>query len=158
MDDLRKRRLISGLMLIAVGGVMYFVLRAQDHVSYSALLVLLGSAFIGAYLYFRNYGYLVPGCILFGLGVGNMWAESEFAFGRPALIGLGAGFVGIYVIALAYERKSPWWPLIPGSFMLLIGMGFNRGIEFLFENWPLILVLVGLILVVGALLRPRRAA
>lgn len=154
MEELQKRQLISGSVLILIGIAMY-LLKAQNHISYPALLVLLGTGFLGAYFYFRNYGYLVPGCVLLGFGSGNMWADSAFAFGKPTFIGMGAGFVGIYVIALAYERRTHWWPLIPGLILMAIGIGFQGGIEWLLQNWPLILVLVGTILVLSALIRPR---
>jgi hypothetical protein len=157
MDELSKRQLVSGLLLIAVGAVMYYVLRAQDHLSIAALLVLLGTAFVGAYLYYRNYGYLVPGCLLCGFGAGRMWSATTFSVGDPTMIGLGAGFIAIYLVALLYQRKSPWWPLIPGCLLLLLGLGFKGGIQYLFENWPLILILVGVILVVSAFVRLRRA-
>ena len=38
---------------------------------------------------------------------------------------------------------------------LLLGLGFQRGLDFLLENWPLLVVIVGLLMVIGAFLRGR---
>ena len=116
----------------------------------------LGGLFLAAYLRWRNNGMLIPAGILLGLGLGFMFRDQLQPYGEPLNIGLGAGFIFIYVAALIYERESHWWPLIPGSVLLLMGFGFQGSIEFLLENWPLLLVLVGAILVTSALLRSRK--
>ena len=157
MEEMQKRQLATGLMLIGVGLALYFLLRAQDHVGPLAVIFLLGAAFVAAYLYFKETGYLIPGCILLGFSSGYMWGETKLSFGNTTLIGIGAGFIGIYVIRLIYEKRSAWWPLIPGTILVLLGIGFTEDIvKWLFDNWPLILVLIGIILVISSFLRSRR--
>ena len=160
MEEFRKRQLVSGLTLIGVGIALYALIRAQEHMGPHALLIVIGGAFLSAYFYFREYGYLVPGCLMLGFALGRIWGASSLAVGNPTMIGLGLGFIAIYVIGLLYERRAAWWPLAPGSVLLLLGIPLTTGlVEYLFDNWPLILVLVGLILVIGAFVRraPGRA-
>jgi hypothetical protein len=69
------------------------------------------------------------------------------------------GFIAIYVIAKLYERDSHWWPLIPGVILILIGVPKTAKIfRFLFDNWPLILVAIGLLVLIGAFRRTADAA
>ena len=72
------------------------------------------------------------------------------------LLGLGSGFIAIFVIALIYQRQSHWWPLIPGTVLLLVGSPRAEWVfDFVFSNWPLILVFVGLMILMGALTKGR---
>lgn len=67
-------------------------------------------------------------------------------------LGLGVGFVAIYVIDLVYTGSSSWWPLIPGGILIIIGLSEGSAtFERLFSvGWPLIIVFVGLLLLAGA--------
>ena len=150
-----RQRLISGIALIVLGLGLWYLQRL-DGLGAATFLLLIGGAFLAAYLYFRNYGYLVPGCIMLGLGVGTVAEDSRFNFGDSMLLGLGFGFVAIYVISLLYERKNRWWPLIPGGIMLLVGFGAEDFVDTLIRNWPLILVLIGILIVLGAIGGSRR--
>jgi len=62
-----------------------------------------------------------------------------------SLTRLFVSVVQIYVIALLYQGRSSWWPLVPGVIFLLLGFrAWRRFRLFLFsEGWPLILVIVG---------------
>jgi len=37
------------------------------------------------------------------------------------LLGLGAGFIGIWLLALLLKLSSHWWPLVPGFVLLAVG-------------------------------------
>jgi len=95
---------------------------------------------------------LIPGCILLGIGLGKVGESTLMAFGGFEQLGLGVGFVAIYVIDLVYTGSSSWWPLIPG--LVLIVAGLSEGSEdfgrLVSVGWPIIFVLVGLLLLAGA--------
>ena len=60
---------------------------------------------------------------------------------------------GITVLALAYQRQFHWWPLIPGVAMILIKLEKLDYVRKLFQNWPLLLVIVGVLILISALAR-----
>ena len=151
MKSARSRRITAGVTLIGLGLGLY-VFQRFEGMGEAAVFVVIGAAFLAAYLYNRVYGYLVPAGILLGLGTGTVLGHQQHGYGDPTLLGLGGGFVLIFVVALIYERKSHWWPLIPGAALILAGLPMGSGIfEYLFENWPLILVVIGALILVGGL-------
>jgi hypothetical protein len=125
-----------------------------EGIGQDVILFCIGGLLIAAYLYTGTYGLLVPGGILLGLGLGSI-GEHRFRLfeGDFTLLGLGIGFATIWLVALLYRRRSHWWPLIPGTILIIAGLRAGREtLEFLLEKgWPLILVFVGLLIVIGAL-------
>ena len=94
---------------------------------------------------------LIPGCILLGLGIGNLGSDSFMSFGDSEMLGLGFGFIAIFVISWFQERKSHWWPLIPGGVLLIMAIPRTQGFfEYLWQHWELILVIIGALIVIGA--------
>lgn len=160
MHQSNQRQVATGAILILVG-LGLFALQFIEGFSEAVILFLIGGAFVAAYLYFRNYGLLIPGGILLGLGLGSVGESSVLAFGDFGAIGLGIGFVAIYVIALVVQGSSHWWPLIPGLILIVTGLASGTNLERLLAvGWPLILVLIGLLLLAGAfglIRRPRKA-
>lgn len=151
----RDSRWTAGMILIGVGLGFFFLQRWQG-AGTSTILLLIGAAFLVAYLLRRAYGLLVPAGILLGLGLGGL-LEARF-LDDEAVFGLGCGFVFIYVVALLVERNSHWWPLIPGVILILVGVNDMRSVtELVFDYWPLALVAVGLLLVFGVLGGDREA-
>ncbi|HXV76066.1 MAG TPA: hypothetical protein VD788_07055 [Candidatus Polarisedimenticolaceae bacterium] len=149
-----RQRLISGMTLILLGAGLFWLHRSEG-IGEAAVFFIVGGSFLAAYLYRRNYGLLVPAGILLGLGAGVVGRDSLFAFGQARLLGLGFGFVAIFVIALAYERKTAWWPLIPGAALILLGIPDTEKIfDFLHRNWPLLLVVAGVLVLFGAFGKP----
>jgi len=151
-----RARLIPGLVLIVLG--IAFLLAQYFEFGPALFLILLGLVFLIPYALTRSYGLLIPGCILAGVGLG-------LAFDRPPLgtaiavpLGLGLGFIAIFVLQLIVARQSHWWPLIPGGLLVLVGIA--EGVpqaQVLFEKgWPLILVLVGLLILAGQFWNPNR--
>ena len=153
MKTVRSRRVTAGLTLIVLGLGLYLFQRL-DGLGDSAVFVIIGAAFLAAYLYNRVYGYLVPAGILLGMGAGSIAEQLEVPIGDPTLLGLGAGFLLIYIVSLAYERRNQWWPLIPGAALIFSGLPHGWGVfGYLLEHWPLILVVVGALILVGAFAR-----
>jgi hypothetical protein len=156
MDRTNRGRVITGFLLIALG-LGLWGLNLSDDVGRRTVLLALGGLFIAGYLYSRAYLQLVAGGVLFGLGLGMLGEQYRFFWGEYSRLGLGAGFILIFVIAFLYERRSHWWPLIPGTILILLGLGrWNRAWTYMFgEGWPLLLVVGGVLVLLGALGRPR---
>ncbi len=151
MNDKRRGNIVLGSILIVLG-IGLVALQLFEGFSDAVILFLIGGAFIAWYLYSRAYGLLIPGCILLGLGLGKVGESALTTFGGMEQLGLGVGFVAIYVIDLVYQGKSSWWPLIPGGILILTGLAqgsetFERLLE---VGWPLIFVFIGLLLLAGA--------
>lgn len=151
MDDKSRSRVVLGAILIILG-VGLFALQFFEGFTEAFYLFLIGGAFTAWYLYRRIYGVLIPGCIMLGLGLGTVGEEALLSFKGLEEIGLGVGFVALWVIPLIYEGKSIWWPLIPGAILIIVGLSegseaFDRLLD---VGWPLIIVFIGLLLLAGA--------
>jgi hypothetical protein len=152
----RDGRMVTGIFLILLGGAFYLLERSQG-LNAAAIFFIIGGAFFAAYLYKGDFGLLVPAGILLGLGTGTAFNQTRYDFGNPVLWGLGLGFITIYVVSAIYERKNHWWPLIPGGILVLLGLPpVQLVVEYLFDNWPLILVVVGILFIAGGFLDRRK--
>ncbi len=150
MSDRKSRRLSAGLILIAIGLGLYVIDRIEG-IGEEAVLMIIGTAFLIAYFVRKNYGLLIPGCILLGLGIGQVGGGSFLDFGEPSMLGLGLGFIAIFVIAKLNEGKSHWWPLIPGGVLLLMAIpGTHDIFGYIWDHWQLILVFIGVLILLGA--------
>ena len=146
-----RQKFTAGVVLVLFG-LGFYLWQRLDVIGNEVILLIIGSAFLVAYFYQKAYGLLIPAGILLGLGVGGMmqgrswsWADDGTQFG------LGLGFLSIYAIAKIYQRQSHWWPLIPGTILILIGLAQSRRIfAYLRHNWSLILVAIGLLILIGA--------
>lgn len=152
MNPENRGRVIAGAVLILLG-VAFFAMQFFGELGSSAILFLAGVAFIGGYFYTRAYGLLIPGCILAGLALGQLAERGGlFSFSGLSSVGLGVGFIAIFLIDLVYTGSWRWWPLIPGGILVLTGLATaNATLQILIERgWPLILVAIGLIILAGA--------
>jgi hypothetical protein len=149
---------MAAWVLIGLGGLL--ILNNVIEISGGLILIALGAAFLVGYANSRNYGLLVPGMILLGLGVGQVVEDMNF-FDLGAEWGpfwLGTGFVGIYLVDRFTWKQSTNWPLWPGGILVLIGLW-----EFLWELevfgrfwwdlvadwWPVALIIWGVYLLRG---------
>lgn len=140
----------AGLVLIAVG-LGLFLLDRFEGIGDEAILLVIGSAFLIGYFVQKRYGLLIPAGVLLGLGAGGVVDRRLNDYGDPTVIGLGAGFVAIFLISRFYEGKAHWWPLIPGGVLLAVGIPQGeRLFDWALDNWQLILVAVGVLLLIGA--------
>ena len=148
-----KTRVVTGLSLIVVGLALYG-LQYLDIAFRPLALILVGGLLVAGYFGSRSYLSLVLGCILAGLGIGLFGEPRWFVLHEFTEIGLGIGFALIYLIKLVYERGSHWWPLIPSLVFFLLGFQKWRGFrQFIFSSrgWPILLVIIGALIVLGAL-------
>lgn len=158
MEARTRSRVTTGTLLIVLGLGLYGMQFLGD-TGESVVLCALGGLFIASYLFTRGYALLVVGGIILGLGIGSVGARTMWVYGEFTELGLGVGFVLIYLIQLLYERRAHWWPLLPGGVLILLGFQAWRDFRrFLFSEsgWPLILVIVGSLILLGALRRPRK--
>jgi len=151
MINMKQGRGAAGAVLIVVGLILLasqFVKGFADHI----WTLLIGGLFVAGYFYRRAYGLLIPGCILLGIGLGNLGEGSILQFGDFDSIALGLGFLAIFVIDTLYRGRSHWWPLIPGGVLVVSGLaeGSQAFEDLLTVGWPGILILIGLIILAGA--------
>lgn len=146
----RKDPLGTGVVLIAVGLAFYAL--QNSYLDEIPFLLGIGAAFIVAFVHQRSYGYLVPGGILTGIGLGMLFERGLFfSVADPMQLGIGLGFLLIYVLdSLVTRTAGGWWPLIPGGILTFVGLAQNTDyIEWFFRGgWSLVLVAIGLVLVV----------
>jgi len=153
VDETTRSRVTAGAILIVIG-IALLALQFTKGWGEWIILLLIGGIFIAAYFFRRSYGLLIPGCILVGLGLGAIGNNTMIGVGDFTQIGLGVGFIAIYVIDRVYRSpRTHWWPLIPGGILLLTGIGALSGDlgRLLRDGWPVLLVLAGLILIGTAL-------
>jgi hypothetical protein len=152
VDQTTRRRITAGAILIVIG-IALLALQLTKGWGEWIILLLIGGLFIAAYFFRRAYGLLIPGCILVGIGLGAIGNNTILGVGDFTQVGLGIGFIAIYVIDRIYRNPAThWWPLIPGGILLLTGIGTLSGDlgRLIRDGWPLLLVLAGLLLIGAA--------
>ncbi len=110
---------IGGLVLIAVGVLMLGTYVLPDIGLYVVLA--LGLVFLAAFVFTRAYGFLVPGGILTGLGIGvalTPYVSQGMMSGALVVGALAVGFaaVGILAYVLHLDEAHPW-PFIPAAIL-----------------------------------------
>lgn len=151
---MRKReggRLYVGLILIVLG-LGLLALQVVEGLGSSVMMFFIGGLFLAGYLTRGSYGLLIPGGILIGVGLSSVGERALGSLGGVGSIGLGLGFLTIYVVAKVYEGRTHWWPLIPGGILVLSGLTSSSNLvaEMMEVGWPLLLILFGLLLLFGA--------
>ena len=151
---------IAGLALIAIGGLLLLGRWVPDAGQYVVLAV--GLVFLAVFFVTGEYGFLVPGGIVSGVGAGiplSIAYPGELG-GGLFLMALGVGFLLIWGIGLLFRvREHHWWPVIPGLVLGTIGASLAAGergqgiADAVSTGWPVILVIAGLILLAGAFRR-----
>ena len=149
----RSRNQLSAAVTLIGIGAGALVLRAAETTpgAGSWIVLVLGLAFMAAHAVTRQYGLLVPGGILTGLGAGIVASQSlagtdEMAAGIVVL-GLGLGFLSIWGIGgLLRVAGHHWWPLVPGGILAVIGGSLlvgGQAVQVL-DYWPVVLIGLGL--------------
>ncbi len=123
MARTRRSGLAFGIMLVVVGGVLLLTRFALVETAPAWLLgVGVGLALIA--IASASYGALVGGMVLLGLGSGMLLGDRgvwQIPSATWTVLGLGAGFIAIWLLALLLKLRSHWWPLVPGFALLAIG-------------------------------------
>jgi hypothetical protein len=145
-------RALAGAVLVVLG-LGLFAIQLVGGLGDALVLFLIGGIFVFFYFARRVYGLLIPGGILLGLGAGRVGEAGGFARGEVETIGLGVGFLSIYLIDSIYRGRTHWWPLVPGLLLTVAGIGrLSADAQRLIAvGWPILLILAGLALLAGGL-------
>ncbi len=154
---MNRARMVPGLILIVIG--IALLLLQFFRFGPGQFLLLLGLVFLVSYFVTRSQGFLIPGCILAGIGLGLIFETSEQT-SVTVPIGLGLGFIAIFVIQLLIAGRSHWWPLVPGSLLVLVGLAESlpQAQTLIEKGWPLLLILIGLAVLMGQFWRNKPGA
>jgi hypothetical protein len=156
----RRETMIGGALLVAIGLLVLLAQNIKGESLGLLFLPALGGLFLVAGIIGRQAGFIIPGGILTGIGLGVIFTQSpqfanpETAQGGVFFMGFALGWFLIAVLSKLFTPETQWWALIPGAIMALIGGGLMLGgaalnvLEFAGRWWPLILVGLGLVIIV----------
>jgi hypothetical protein len=156
----RRNTMIGGALLVAIGLLVLLVQNVQAETLGLLFLPALGGLFLIAGIIGRQVGFIIPGGILTGIGLGVIFTQNpqiavtDTAQGGVFFLGFALGWLLITVLSKLFTSETQWWALIPGAIMALIGGGLMLGgaalnvLEFAGRWWPLILVALGLVIIV----------
>jgi hypothetical protein len=145
--NMERANTVPALVLIGIGVVL--LVAQLTGVGPEAVVAIIGMGFLIAYAATRTYGFLIPGGIMTGLGIGIVIeTQAVGSRGEPVLLGLGIGFLTIYAVdAIMRRSEALWWPVIPGGILATIGVLVGTGREGWLENagswWPAVLIVIG---------------
>ncbi|NUM47429.1 MAG: hypothetical protein HUU38_22230 [Anaerolineales bacterium] len=153
LSHTRRNRIISGLVLILLGG-LFLVNQIVEIPSVGKLFLPgLGLIFLIWGMITRTGGLLIPGGILIGLGAGIYLSETLGLEGEQEpgvfMLAFGGGFVLITLLSLVFSNEKHWWALIPGGILATIGAALYMGgaaldiLEMIGKFWPVILIVMG---------------
>lgn len=159
----QRAGVVVGALLILLG-ILFFVAQFVQFEGWVFLLGL-GIIFLAVGWLLRTYGFLIPGGILAGLGAGigaTSLLPEDGGQGGAVLLGLGLGFILVWLLGWAILREKHPWPLIPGGILgalgalLLAGAWGLQALELLGRFWPAILVVIGVIVLASAFRAPEK--
>jgi hypothetical protein len=140
------------LIIVGIGGLATQLLETRLDVG-GWVVLLIGLTFLGAFFTTHRYGFLVPGGILSGLGVGIVLQQSLALSGEQSggivVLGLGLGFASIWAIgALTRAVGQHAWPLIPGVILGTVGTALMIGGQAiqLLDYWGIGVIALGVLL------------
>jgi hypothetical protein len=151
---------LGGLVLVALGAFLLVGRWIPDVGQYAVLAI--GLIMLVIFFATGEYGFLVPGGIVSGIGAGiplSVAYPGQLG-GGLFLLAMGGGFVLIWVLAMVFRlpERHPW-PVVPGLVLGTIGAALAAGergqgvADAIATGWPIILVLAGLVLMVGSFRR-----
>jgi hypothetical protein len=161
---------MAGFVIISIGAFFLLAQVVPDIGRWIPLFI--GIIFLAAFLPKLEYGFLIPGCIVSGVGIGIVLAGQvdDPWTGAVVLFSIGGGFIAIWIVSMlirAFDKDWPrgesrdaaqalWWPLIPGGILIIIGFVVlaDEGLESdLLQWWPLIIIGAGLLVLLSSLRR-----
>jgi hypothetical protein len=155
LGQVGRERFILAAILIGAG-LFIFLQQIIPFNFGDFVLPIIGGAFIAAYLNTRaayRLGFLIPGCILLGIGVGNLLQRYSFLGNWGGIdvagLALGIGFCLIWVL----ERRQ-WWALIPGGILVASSLA---NFWVLTKLWPIALIGLGAYLLYDQYRRRQKA-
>jgi hypothetical protein len=167
VDDRRRSNLVAGLLLI-LGGLLVLALQLLPNVvlTFTWPWIIIGFALV-VFLIGAVTGVpalAVPACIIGGIGgiltyqtITGDWDSWAYVWAFiPGFVGLGLVVAGLLGGDGASSMRAGGW-LILISLVLFAAFGSLFGaLGLLGAYWPVLLIVLGLLLLLGPLLRPRR--
>lgn len=151
-------RQFAGVLLIALGVAQLVISLTGTGVEIAVTLG--GAAFLAAFLATRAYGFLVPGGVVTGVGVGLVLLARGGSFAVLEL-GLAGGFLAIPLLQLVTgspRERGWWWPVLPAGILGALGAATLIDAQLVAYGLPGLLVLTGIVAVAsGARGAGRRA-
>lgn len=147
---------------LVIAGIGLFFLAGQIEPDIGRFATMfIGLALLAVFVITREYGFLVPGSILTGIGIGIVLdtAASGQAESGVMMLSLAGGFLGIWVIGSIYRlSQNHWWPLIPGGILTIIGLVqiSETDVAETLRLWPILLIVLGAFLLAKAITRRDR--
>jgi len=137
---------VAGLVIAGVG--LFFLAGELEPDIGRFVTLIIGLALLAVFVVRREYGFLVPGSILTGIGIGIALAPAAVGDDNSGvmMLTLAGGFLGIWVLGSIYRLpQNHWWPLIPGGILTLIGMvQLSRSdVDGALQLWPVVLIVIG---------------
>ena len=148
--------LVAGLVIAGIG--LFFLAGQLEPDIGRFVTMIIGLALLAVFVVTRQYGFLVPGSILTGVGIGIVLdsAASGEAESGVMMLALAGGFLGIWVIGSIYRLpQNHWWPLIPGGILTLIGLVqlTRTDVAGALRLWPVVLIVLGAFVLAKAITR-----
>ena len=150
-----RGRIVAGVALIAIGLLALLAQLTNWSILGWMVLPTLALIFLIWGLLTHNFGLIIPGGILGGLGLGLFTMvgpfSSLFAGLQPGvfMLSFAAGWALITLLSPITSDRVQWWPLSPGGIIGLIGLfvlggGFTWAImQLMGYAWALILIGAG---------------
>ena len=104
---------MAGAVIVGIGVFLLLAQLIPDIGRWIPLLI--GLIFLAAFVPKREYGFLIPGCIISGVGVGVVLAgvvDDQWS-GAVVLLSIAGGFIAIWVVSilLRHGGTGKLWPL-----------------------------------------------
>jgi hypothetical protein len=155
-----RKNIFLGIVLIMAG--ILIGLSALNLMPKISILFILAGGFLVAYFVFdRNIGFLIPGCILAAIATFITLGWQNGFNGIYILLLLGLAFFAIFLIHTMHIKTNQWgdryWPLFPGSILMIIGtLILNAQLDPLDPNrkiitmiTPVFLIVIGMVILFG---------
>jgi hypothetical protein len=170
--DPQYRQYLIGAMIIVFGLLALLATLTESAFIGEAMALAIGLAFVAWGTLARQPGFMIPGGILSGIGVGVLLSQYVFAGASGEVQGgvitlcMGLGFLLIMPLQqyLTKVDRFYWWPAIPGGILSFVGLSLLLGsvgltaLNWLGRLWPLALIIAGVVILYRAIgIKQRRA-
>jgi hypothetical protein len=171
MESNRRTSLASGLLLMLIG-VVFLILQLvpalKDLIHYDftwpIIVVLVGFGLFIFGLMVHSPGMAVPACIVAGIGgllyyqnATGDWGSWAYAWTLiPGFSGVGTILAGLLGMDTRHSLEAGAWQVFVSLVLFFIFSSFLGGLTLFGSYWPLLLVVLGLMILVRPLFRPRK--
>ncbi|MBI3914250.1 MAG: hypothetical protein HY327_08725 [Chloroflexi bacterium] len=154
-DKKRQEQVIGGAVLVIIGVLLLLGQLVPSAPFAGFFMLAIGALMLSAGIVTRMNGWLIPGGILSGIGLGVALMESVYA-GAPSdfkggifLLAFAFGWALITILSALVTRRTIYWSLVVGAILATIGGALVIGgaaldaLNALEKVWPLFLIAAG---------------